>query len=78
MFARVVECQAMDGRGGQMSTLVTNDVLPILQERPGFADFLLFPTKPTLKACCALASGLPRKMLKSITAGTIRRSPTRW
>jgi heme-degrading monooxygenase HmoA len=40
MFALVEECQAKDGRGVQISAKVTNDVLPILQEQPGFVDFL--------------------------------------
>jgi quinol monooxygenase YgiN len=40
MFARVVKCQAKDGRGVQISTKVTNDVLPILQKELGFVDFL--------------------------------------
>jgi heme-degrading monooxygenase HmoA len=45
MFARVVECQAKDGGGVQISTRVTNDVLPILQEQPGFIDFFALSDK---------------------------------
>jgi heme-degrading monooxygenase HmoA len=45
MFARVVELQAKDGRGVQISTRVTNDVLPILQEQPGFVDFFSLSDK---------------------------------
>jgi heme-degrading monooxygenase HmoA len=45
MFARVVECQAKDGRGVQISTRVTNDVLPILPEQPGFIDFFALSDK---------------------------------
>ncbi len=41
MFARIVECQAKDGKGVQISTKVTNDVLPIRQEQPGFVDFFI-------------------------------------
>jgi hypothetical protein len=45
MFARVVECQAKDGRGVQISIRVTDDVLPILQEQPclcsGLAEKML-------------------------------------
>jgi len=40
MFALVEEGQAKDGRGMQISAKVTNDVLPFLQEQPGFVDFL--------------------------------------
>jgi quinol monooxygenase YgiN len=40
VLALVEECQAKDGRGVQISAKVTNDVLPILQEQPGFVDFL--------------------------------------
>ena len=39
MFARVLECQAKDSKGAQISTKVTNDVLPCLQKQPGFVDF---------------------------------------
>jgi heme-degrading monooxygenase HmoA len=39
MFARVLECQAKDGKGVQISTKVTNDVLPSPQKQPGFVDF---------------------------------------
>ena len=45
MFARVVECQAKDRRGVQISTKVTNEVLPLLQEQPGFVDFLALSDK---------------------------------
>jgi heme-degrading monooxygenase HmoA len=45
MFARVLECQAKDGRGAQISTKLTNDVLPILQKQPGFVDFLALSDK---------------------------------
>jgi quinol monooxygenase YgiN len=45
MFARVVECQAKGGRGVQISTKVTSDVLPILQKQPGFVDFLALSDK---------------------------------
>jgi hypothetical protein len=30
MFARVVECHAKDGMGVQISTKVSNDVLPVM------------------------------------------------
>jgi hypothetical protein len=36
MFARVLECQAKDRTAAQISTKVTNDVLPCLQKQPGF------------------------------------------
>jgi heme-degrading monooxygenase HmoA len=39
MFARVVECQAKDGKGAQITTKVKNDVLPSLQKQSGFVDF---------------------------------------
>jgi hypothetical protein len=45
MFARVLECQAKDGRGVQISITMTNDVLPILQVQPGFVDFFAFSDK---------------------------------
>jgi quinol monooxygenase YgiN len=45
IFARVVECQAKEGRGVQISTKVTNEVLPILQKQPGFVDFLALSDK---------------------------------
>jgi len=45
MFARVLECQAKDGRGVQISSKVTNDVLPVLQVQPGFVDFFAFSDK---------------------------------
>jgi len=45
MFARVVECQAKDGMGMQISSKLTNDVLPSLQEQPGFVDFFALSDK---------------------------------
>jgi heme-degrading monooxygenase HmoA len=45
MFARVVECQAKDGMGVQISTKVSNDVLPSLQKQPGFVDFFALSDK---------------------------------
>jgi hypothetical protein len=45
MFARVLECQAKDGRGVQISVKVTNDVLPVLQVLPGFVDFFAVSDK---------------------------------
>jgi heme-degrading monooxygenase HmoA len=45
MFARVVECHAKAGRGVEISTKLTNDVLPILREQPGFVDFFALPDK---------------------------------
>jgi heme-degrading monooxygenase HmoA len=45
MFARVMECQAKGGRGVEISTKVTNDVLPILQEQAGFVDFFALSDK---------------------------------
>jgi heme-degrading monooxygenase HmoA len=39
MFARVLECQAKDRKGAQISTKMTNDVLPCLRKQPGFVDF---------------------------------------
>jgi hypothetical protein len=40
MFACVLECQAKDGKGTQIGAKVANDVLPSLQEQPGFVDLL--------------------------------------
>ena len=45
MFARVLECQAKDSKGAQLSTKVTNDVLPCLQKHPGFVDFFALSDK---------------------------------
>ena len=45
MFARVLECQAKDSKGPQISTKVTNDVLPCLQKQPGFVDFFALSDK---------------------------------
>ena len=45
MFARVLECQARDGKGVQISTKVTNDVLPCLQKQAGFVDFFALSDK---------------------------------
>jgi heme-degrading monooxygenase HmoA len=45
MFARVLECQAKDGKGVQISTRVTNDVLPSLQKQHGFVDFFALSDK---------------------------------
>jgi len=45
MFARVLECQAKDRKGAQISTKVTNDVLPCLQKQPGFVDFFALSDK---------------------------------
>ena len=45
MFARVVECQSKAGRSEQMGNKLMNHVLPILQEQPGFVDFLTLSDK---------------------------------
>ena len=45
MFACVLECQAKDSKGPQISTKVTNDVLPCLQKQPGFVDFFALSDK---------------------------------
>jgi heme-degrading monooxygenase HmoA len=45
MFARVLECQAKDGKGVQISTKVTNDVLLCLQKQPSFVDFFALSDK---------------------------------
>ena len=45
MFARVLECQAKDSKGAQISDKVTNDVLPCLQKQPGFVDFFALSDK---------------------------------
>ncbi|MGO9087628.1 MAG: hypothetical protein ACLQBK_20615 [Candidatus Sulfotelmatobacter sp.] len=43
--ARVVECQSKAGRSEQADNKLKNDVLPILQEQPGFVDFLTLSDK---------------------------------
>jgi hypothetical protein len=53
----------------QISTRVTNDVLPILREQPGFVDFFALSDKTNAERLLVSASGLPEKMLRSITAG---------
>ena len=45
MFARVVECQSKTGRSEQVRNKLKNDVLPILQQQPGFVDFLALSDK---------------------------------
>lgn len=45
MFARVVECQAKDGKGVQIGHKVMNDVLPNLQKQPGFVDLFVLSDK---------------------------------
>ena len=45
MFARVVECQSKVGRSEQMGNKLMLHVLPILQEQPGFVDFLTLSDK---------------------------------
>lgn len=47
MFTRVVECPAKSGRGEAVSNKVKEAVLPILQEQPGFVDFLVLSDRTT-------------------------------
>jgi quinol monooxygenase YgiN len=61
MFARVVECQAKDGRGMQISTKVTNEVLPILQKQPGFVDFLALSDKTNAERLVCISFWNPRE-----------------
>jgi quinol monooxygenase YgiN len=45
MFARVMECQAKDGKAVEISTKLTKDVLPSLQKQFGFVDFFALSDK---------------------------------
>ena len=45
MFARIVECEAKNGRTEELKDKVKNDVLSILQKQPGFVDFLVLSDK---------------------------------
>jgi len=56
MFARMVECQSKAGRTEQAGNKLKNDVLPILQEHPGFVDFLTLSDKanPERLVCISL------------------------
>lgn len=40
MFARMVECQAQNGRSEEMNTKLLDEIVPILQKQPGFVDFI--------------------------------------
>jgi quinol monooxygenase YgiN len=40
MFTRIVECHVKPGRKQEATTKLTNEVLPILQEQPGFVDMI--------------------------------------
>lgn len=61
MFARVVECQAKDGRGVLIGTRVTNDVLPILQEQPGFVDFFALSDKTNTERLLCISFWVSRE-----------------
>jgi hypothetical protein len=61
MFARVMGCQAKHGKGSQISTKVTNDVLPILQKQSGFVDFIALNERPTPKGCAYQLLDFPRR-----------------
>jgi hypothetical protein len=50
MFARVLERQAKDSKGAQISTKMTNDVLPCLQKQPDF--FALSDTTNAERLVC--------------------------
>jgi quinol monooxygenase YgiN len=45
MFVRSVECQAKHGQSEEISKLVSRDVLPVLQEQPGFVDLVVMADK---------------------------------
>jgi len=45
MFARVVECQSKTGRSELVGNKLKDDILPILQEKSGFVDFLTLSNK---------------------------------
>ena len=40
MFTRKVECEARVGKREELTNRVTSDVLPILQQQPGFVDLI--------------------------------------
>ena len=61
MFARVVECQAKDGLGVHISTRVTNDVLPILKEQPGFVDFFALFDKANAERLLCISFWISRE-----------------
>lgn len=40
MFTRTLECEAKVGKKEELTNRVTTDVLPILQNQPGFVDMI--------------------------------------
>lgn len=40
MFTRIVECHVKPGRKQEATAKMNNEVLPILQEQPGFVDMI--------------------------------------
>jgi heme-degrading monooxygenase HmoA len=45
MFVRTVECQAKHGESKEIRKKVKRDVLPVLQEQPGFVDLVVLGDK---------------------------------
>jgi len=45
MFARIEDCQAKENLSGEISNILKNDVLPLLQKQPGFVDFIVLSDK---------------------------------
>lgn len=41
MFTRALECEAKVGKKGELTNRFTTDVLPILQNQPGFVDMIV-------------------------------------
>ena len=56
MFARMVECQAQNGRNEEMNTKLLDEIVPILQRQPGFVDFLALADRrvPERLVCISL------------------------
>jgi quinol monooxygenase YgiN len=56
MFARMVECQAQNGRSEEMNTTLVDQIVPILKKQPGFIDFIALADKrfPERLICISL------------------------
>jgi hypothetical protein len=74
MFPRVVEFLLIVGRSKQVGRKLENDVLPILQKKPGFVDFLTLSDKTTPERAVHQFLDFARRCWGNITAGTMTRS----
>ncbi len=55
MFTRIVEMNAQAGKGGELSRTITDRVVPVLKDQPGFVDEIVLVSEQNPDRLVALS-----------------------